>query len=808
MLLAGVFTLLLSTQSAVGKITVHVDGPGREISPTFFGLMTEEINHSYDGGLYGELVQNRALKDDSDKPAHWSLVKDEGSAATMLLDKDDPVPNTVLDRCIKLEIPAGSKGTVGVANEGYWGIPIWPNTNYRLSFFAKASRQLGNLHASLESGDGKSVLASMESSGIASEWRKYSLTFKTGDLQATKDAKLVLSTVGSGTLCLTQVSLFPPTFNNRPNGNRIDLMQKLIGMKPSFLRFPGGNFLEGNSFKERFDWKATLGPIEQRPGHWGPWGYRSTDGIGLLEFLEWCEDMKSQPVLAVFAGYTLGKDKVSSGPALEGFVQEALDEIEYVTGDATTKWGARRIGDGHAMPFALKYVEVGNEDWNGTQYDERFPAFYDAIRAKYPNLKIIATNEVKSRVPDLVDDHYYRKATLMMKDAGHYASADRNGHKTFVGEWASTDTPPWLGVSANPTPVFHEALGDAIWLTGLEQSADQVLLECYAPLLTNINPKATQWGVNLIGYDSLSSYGSPSYYVQSMFAHFTGNRSLPLQVESNVPALLEPVSKGAIGLGTWRTDAEYTDFKVTGPDGKTLSEQPAFSDLVGWKLGAGAWEAHEGALHQSSVTATDTMASIGNDDWTDYTIHVKARKLSGSEGFVIAFHYRGTDRYWKWTIGGWGNTRTVFQRVEDGYEEAGNVTSMSVETGRWYDLELQVIGDSLKGFIDGKLVTERPVATPTPTVFAAASRAGKDIFLKVVNASPTDADMVVDLVGAGKLGAEAEGLVMTGDPEDKNSIDQPLKVSPRPIRVSGVGRSFQHLFPAHSVTVLRLKSAK
>ena len=313
-----------------GRLTIHVDQPGVRISPTFYGLMTEEINHSYDGGLYAELIQNRALKDDANTPAHWALVQDGGGAGTITLDKDTPVPGTALTNSLRLDITTAGK-RVGAANDGYWGIPVRPGTTYRASFYAKAGAgPVGPLTLDIESRDGATVYAQARVTGIGAGWKQYTATLKTGAAApATAAARFVVSAAGTGTVWLTQVSLMPPTFNNRPNGNRIDLMQKLGAMNPAFLRLPGGNYLEGNTIPERFEWKETIGPLAQRPGHESPWGYRSTDGMGLLEFLEWCDDLKMQPVLAVFAGYALNGTFVQPGPDLAPYVQDALDEIEY-----------------------------------------------------------------------------------------------------------------------------------------------------------------------------------------------------------------------------------------------------------------------------------------------------------------------------------------------------------------------------------------------------------------------------------------------------------------------------------------------
>ena len=298
-------------------------------------------------------------------------------------------------------------------------------------------------------------------------------------------------------------------------------MQKLAAIKPAFLRMPGGNYLKGNTINERFKWKNTVGPIRQRSGHQGPWGYRSDDGLGLLEYLEWCEDLHMEPLLAVYAGYSLNGTHVNPGTDLAPYVQDVLDEIQYVTGSANTHWGARRVADGHPVPFPLKYVEIGNEDFfdKSGSYNARFTQFYDAIKAVYPNLKLIATTGVSSRTPDVIDEHFYQTPLTLKRDVHHYDSYSRTGPKIFVGEYAS--------IEGRPTPDLDAAIGDAAWLTGLERNSDIVIMSAYAPLLVNINSGASQWPTNLIGYDALHSYGSPSYYIQTMFSNYHGDVILP-----------------------------------------------------------------------------------------------------------------------------------------------------------------------------------------------------------------------------------------------------------------------------------------
>ncbi len=527
------------------RLTLQLDSPGASVSPSLYGLMTEEINYSYDGGLYGELIRNRIFKDNPKAPDHWSLIQDGQTKGTISLDQKQPI-NDALIVCLRLDVEKES-GRIGITNDGFWGLAIKPNTAYNGSFYAKSSTNSSKpLTISLESADGATVYATTQVTNVGSEWKCYTFNLTTQkDIKPTAATRFVITTAGAGSYWFNLVSLFPPTFNNRPNGNRTDIMQLLGDMKPAFLRLPGGNYLEGQMFSTRFNWEKTLGPLENRPGHMGTWSYRSSDGMGLLEYLEWCEDLKMDPLLAVFAGYTLNKDYLEAGPLLKPFVDDALDEIEYVTGDINTKWGAQRAKDGHPQPFKLNYVEVGNEDGFDVSgsYDKRFGQFYDAIRAKYPQLKVISTVggkdnlggrfKVPNRTPDALDEHYYRNASEMESDADHYDNYDRNGPKIFVGEWATRE--------GAPTTNFNAALGDAAWMTGMERNSDIVVMSCYAPLFVNVNPGGMQWKSDLIGYDALTSYGSPAYYAQKIFNTYRGDKVVKMTSE-NIPTQMQKLT--------------------------------------------------------------------------------------------------------------------------------------------------------------------------------------------------------------------------------------------------------------------------
>jgi alpha-N-arabinofuranosidase len=518
--------VLLNAQAPTAVLTIHADQPVSKVSPMLYGLMTEEINYSYDGGLYAEMVRNRTIGSDWSGIGHWLLVEDGHADALMSGDRQTG-PSDALKSSLKLEVKqADAHNQAGVLNDGWWGYPLRPNTTYEGSFYAKAdSSDLGPIAISLVNNQTGKAVATAQVSTIATDWKQYKYTLKTGAIEPSANNHLKFTVGHAGTLWLNLVSLFPPTYHDRVNGNRIDLMEKLAAMHPAFLRFPGGNYLEGDHIPLRYQWKKTIGPLVDRPTHPSPWSYHSSDGLGFLEFLEWCEDLKMQPVLAVYGGYSMAQEHVNPGPDLEPYVQEALDELEYVTGSVDTKWGAIRAQNGHPEPFKLTYVEIGNEDNfdRSGSYEGRYPQFYKAIKAKYPDLQIIATMPIKSMKPDVVDDHYYLRAQQFFRDTGHYDKTDRNGPKIFVGEWATRE--------GAPTPNFGAALGDAAWMTGMERNSDIVVMASYAPLLVRVDPGGMQWETDLIGYDAMHSYGSPSYYAQVMFSKYVGDQTLASKLE-------------------------------------------------------------------------------------------------------------------------------------------------------------------------------------------------------------------------------------------------------------------------------------
>jgi len=565
---------IAQAQSAPATLTIHIDHPVSKVSPTLYGLMTEEINHSYAGGIYAEMVRNSTFRSDWSGIPSWILVEKGTSAAKMSIDKSTG-PSQALPHSLRLNVSSATAASpAGLLNLGYWGMGLHAHTTYEGSFYAKEdSPETGAVTASLVANQSGRVLASTVVSGIGAEWKQYKFMLKTGSIEPSMANHLVLTIAHPGTLWLNVVSLFPPTYHNRVNGNRIDLMEKLAALHPAFLRFPGGNFLEGNHISDWYNWKKTIGPLVDRPGHPSPWNYWSPDGLGLLEFFEWCQDLHMQPLLAVYAGYSLQHEHVNPGPDLEPYVQSALEEIEYATGSTQTKWGAQRAADGHPQPFHINYVEIGNEDWFDTSgsYSARYAQFYKAIKAKYPSLQLIATAPVKGIRPDVLDEHYYMSATDAFRTANHYDKTDRNGPKIFVGEWATRE--------GTPTSNFGAALGDAAWMTGLERNSDIIVMASYAPMFVNVSPGAMQWESDLIGYNALHSYGSPSYYAQVMFATHLGNETLASSLHGAGPRFFYSITEDTAGkrlylkLVNASSDPQSLTIQLPGarlaPEGKT-----------------------------------------------------------------------------------------------------------------------------------------------------------------------------------------------------------------------------------------------
>lgn len=527
-ILAGVCLAFCSSSALAqtGTVTIQANEPGANISSNLFGIFFEEINMAGDGGIYAEQIRNRSFEDGS-TPVNWTLVTSGSAAGSFALDTSMPLSSSNTHSLL-LTMTSGT-GSVGAANSGYYGIPLANGATYNLGLYARAASGFsGNITVSLESANGATTYAQSTVSGLTTGWQHFTATLVPNVTDPA--ARLVLRISQIGSVYLDFVSLFPAqTFNNRTNGLRPDLANMLLNLKPSFLRFPGGNWVDGYGTANAYHWELTIGDPANRTPRNDAWGYMVDNGLGFHEYLQMCEDLGATPLLCVNAG--MDGNQVAVPPSQLGpWIQEALDAIQYANGDTGTTWGAQRATNGHPAPFNLQYIEIGNEN-HGASYNTNYGMFYYAIKSNYPSIHVIVDSPNYSSDPiptsaplEIVDEHFYSSATYIAQAATRYDSYSRNGPKIFVGEYASAyATPP----STFPATLSN-AVAEAACMTGFERNSDLVQMSCYAPLFCNLNNP--DWYPDLIYFNGTNVYGTPSYYVQQMFSLNRGDVVLPTSV--------------------------------------------------------------------------------------------------------------------------------------------------------------------------------------------------------------------------------------------------------------------------------------
>jgi len=790
-LFATLFALAAPGAAGPATLTVEVDKPGVKVSPTLYGIFFEEINCAGDGGLYAELVRNRSFED-SDKPDHWSLLASAARKGEMAVDTSKPMTEKNR-RSLRLAIAKDGEGKVGVTNGGWWGIALAKGATYDLALWARAGDGFtGPIEVTLESADGKTAYAERKVEGLGADWKLFGLALVAN--AADPAARLAIRADRPGTVWLDMVSLFPrQTYKNRPNGMRPDLAGMLADLRPAFVRFPGGCWVEGDTLAFAQRWKQTIGDLADRRTQYNIWQYMSTNGLGYHEYLQLCEDLGAEPLFVINCGMA-HKDHVPMDQMAE-WVQDALDAVEYANGPIDSKWGALRAKAGHAPPFGLKYMEIGNEN-GGPVYNERYRLFYDAIKAKHPAMHLVADVRPDKHPVEIVDEHYYSSPEFFCQNAYRYDSYKRDGPKIYVGEYAVT-----AGAGKGN---LRAALGEAAFMTGMERNSDVVVMASYAPLFANVNYK--KWNPDLINFDSSRVFGTPSYWVQKLFSENRGEAVLPCRVAA-ATAGPAPLPHGAVGVGTWNTQAEYKDVKVTQGD-KVLLESSLATDAAGWKPAKGEWKVQDGAYRQMKLEP-DERSVAGDPAWTDYTLSLKARKIGGAEGFLILFHAADHDNFAWWNLGGWGNARHAIEVATGGSKSImGNEVGGKIETGRWYDIRIECKGRAVKCFLDGKRVHDATYPPPPSPLYAVAGRAGPgEVILKVVNVSGEPQETAIELAGAKKVAPAGTAIVLkSASPQDENTLDQPTKVAPVTEKLEGAAAAFKRTFPPWSVTVLRLKA--
>ena len=768
---------LLTSRIGVAKLAVHVDQPTVQVSPDLYGIFFEEINNAGDGGIYGELVQNGRFTF-PDPKAHWiPLVQKD-----LRVDSNGTGPHLVGI--------GGSPGS-GVANDGYWGISVVKDAEYVAQVNAAAGLQGASVHVNLESPDG-TVLASqpIKMTDLASTQR---VVLKA--TQSVPDARLAIRSADGHNVAIFFVSLFPSkTFNDRPNGLRADLAEMLFNMAPAFMRFPGGCWVEGDKCATAYRWKNTIGPVESRATLPNLWNYMSGNGLGYHEYLQMCEDIGAAPLFVVNCGMS-HKETVPM-EKMDEYVQDALDAIDYANGPVTGKWGALRAKAGHPKPFGLKYMEIGNEN-GGPDYAARYPLFVKAIHAKYPDIKLIT--DVWGGVPktapvDIIDEHYYSNPDFFIQNADRYDSYDRKGPKVYVGEYAVTQG------CGNGN--LRGAVAEAAFMTGMERNSDIVVMSSYAPLFANVNAK--NWNPDLIYFDGSDVCGTPSYYVQKLFSRNRPDTVVKSEL-TNVDDRRGTFPAGGVGIGTWITQADFKDIKLT-QDGKTLYES---KDGKGLKVESGRWDVVDGAIRQTS-DAEGARAWIGDNSLSSYTLTLKARKVSGREGFLVSVGRQDEKNYLWWNIGGWGNSQQAIERSVDGSKSLiGRQLESKVVPGRWYDIEVDYSPEHITCKLDGKVAYSEDFPVQRALYTVAGKTKDGDVIVKVVNVSDRSRDVEISFEGGAGHGGEARIETLTSSrPDDENTLERPKKVFPKGEQVKIVGDKLTHAFPANSVTVIRYSGVR
>ena len=809
-----------AADDAVTDYTVRIDtaASGPEIADSMYGVFFEDINRAADGGLYAELVQNRSFEyDPADNRGYTGLTSwtPVGTGGTAQVVDDAERLNERNRRYLRLDLTGSG---FGVANAGYnTGIPLTRGDKYDFAVWARTSTPTGTPLTVRLTDAGGAVLARPTTLTVRGDrWTKYTATLRADSTSAT--GRLRVTAAGSGTVRLDMVSLFPDeTFMNRPNGLRKDLAEKIAALDPGFVRFPGGCLVNTGSHhgyeapnwerRRSYQWKDTIGPVEERATNANFWGYNQSYGLGYFEYFQFSEDIGAMPLPVVPALVTgCGENRVTDDPALlRRHIQDALDLIEFANGPATSPWGAKRAAMGHPAPFGLTHIGVGNEENLPDAFHERFLLFRAAIAERYPEITVISnsgpddTGSVFDRHwqlnrasnVDMVDEHYYNDPQWFLENNDRYDSYDRTGPKVFLGEYASRDNR------------FANALAEAAFMTGIERNADVVELAAYAPLLANVD--YVQWRPDMIWFDNHRSWGSASYEVQKLFMTNVGDRVVPSRA-SGTPALTAPIT-GAIGLSTWATSAAYDDISVTAADGTVLFADDFAAGADRWThvSGRGTWTAQDGAYVQTDTAAQDTMVTAGDPAWSNYTLRAKATKRAGSEGFLVAFGVRDTGNFYWWNLGGWNNTRSAVERAVDGGKSSMVERPTTIETGRTYDVRVDVRGRQVDLYLDGALwasFADDKVAEPFRQVVTRDDHTG-ELIVKVVNAQASAARTEIDL-GATPVSPTATLTTLQGPPDAVNTVDsQPIRATSSTIK--NAASRFTHTFPPHSVTILRLK---
>lgn len=815
-------------------VRIDVSQERAEIPSSLYGIFFEEITHSGDGGLYAEMIMNRGFEDgtlpsgtilkqgravaaplhcySNDSINHFSIAwsdtlfmmgwKVKCANGVPLYEITDRKPlNNSTPHALYINLGA-SHEEVQVINSGYWGIAVNRGMKYNFQFnLYTEGLKHSTVKAALLDTKGQIVVSSDFQIDKEHSWNTYKGAFipnVTGN-----NLRFALLLPNRGKIYIDFVSMFPEeTFGGHKNGLRKDVAEMLQALRPSFVRWPGGCIVEGLTMENRVKWKETIDDIKERPGEYNLWGYRSTYGFGYHEFLQFCEDIGSNGMFVCNAGMSClfrNGDYWATDKQMDELIQEALDAIEYAIGDVATIYGKKRAENGHPKPFPLKYIEVGNENI-GLRYANNYNRFYKAIKKKYPQLEVVCALMFSPSVSDaekieILDPHYYETAGWFYNNANVYDKLPSDTpYKVYVGEYAA------IGNSS-----LYSSLAEAAYLTGVERNADKVQMVSYAPLIEN----AAHGRDHLLVLKNDSVYGRSNYYVLKMFSE---NRpDVNLQTDLH-PALPEEryQPRGFVGLGTNNTEVEFEDIKISvGTERQYVSHWQDFS--ANWEVVRGDWNVKDSVLHQSQK-GIDAFGILKNLEFEDCTIELKARKLSGTEGFRIIFGGKDPQNYFMADIGSHTNESVIFREMND----EGSISlfdyrnSNSIKANLWYTIKVEIKGNSWKCYLDNELIYEYTYAPKERHyVVSGYDRKRNEVIIKLVNAEAENWKARLQLNNAVSVGSKATKIVLNSTRKsDENSFADPFKIVPVTSELTGISRSFDVDCQANSLTILRIPCKK
>ncbi len=772
------------------KLTVDTE---KEKAPMkdLFGIFFEDINHGADGGLYAELVRNRAFEfcNQDNRQYYpltaWERVQKGNAKVEWRIRDDDPVSKKN-PHYLSLEvIRTGSKA--GVRNMGYnRGISVQEGDRYFFSCYAR-KRRSDSLRLCVAITDAQDEKLCETNFSVTDQWERYEFTLTPS---RTEDCgRLQILVNDPGCVELDFVSLFPEkTFMERRGGLRKDIAEMLAQLKPRFVRFPGGSLIHGASLNPNdrdsaYRWKTTLGDITERTSRRNNWEYNQSMGIGFFEYFQFCEDIGAKPIPVLPAGYSPQEGQSVPMDEMQSWIEDALDLIEFANGDENSKWGALRGSLGHPAPFGLEYLAIGNEE-SAEGFFDRYRVIHKAIQKAYPNIKIINSagpfcagdayekgwESARENKSALIDEHYYQGPEWFLANTHHY-DGYREETKVFLGEYASKGNR------------WYNALAEAAYMTGLERNAEGVGLACYAPLLCNAD--YVNWSPNLIWFDNHRVYGTANYYVQKLFMNHQGEAVLECTAEGEMEEVslqkgAEDRFEGEICLGGNRSSVHFFDISLLNLE---TGEKVEYDDFT---------------------TCKDEKNAFTQTQWKNYRLRFKAKQLGQGWGIDVFFGYSDEENCYALKLGDWGNQDALLISRTKGNLAIYTQNRFHVEEDRIYEIELKVEGRLVTAIVDGKeIVSYKLEPFYAKALYYSASREGRDIIVKLVNATQNQQSVELSLKGI----SEAHGTfyVMEGyDPDDKNSFEEPDKVTPIIKEIQLRNGRLEVKMPAYSLKVLRV----